>query len=607
MLVSGARPQGDVTTFSDAYAHTILSRLVYKVVNDHDLQLVGAYDSGAKFAGETRPHTFLLPRIQDYDILTSSGSGFYVWGVAIHRVAKDGGSLTEAGGYVDTPVFSCCGIEGSNAIDDGHGFSGGGSDQHYFLEGTGVSADFQSDEKNSLGLFFISSGGGWFLLYGLYYETGDKSAGTAQVKLAQFHFESKGFLDPYSSTSQCSFQTFDDTTNAFLWHGHNGILAKSGSKLVSLLSPRTYGNQADFVATDVGPDGFDVETFAVSPDGAALYFPRVRDGKLPDIDNGDGTYTPNTQEIKEYDIMAATVVETDSDGTLGFISPYRLAQLGHAPDQLVEYLYGNNFTFIYDTITDLATSSSDLYLVAVPRVVSLHLVGLCPLNQFVSSSAREPFHVTVINNGNTVVEGFWLQIHNSSGFSDPARIHITTSSVNAVPGISDMKTVKNTGVHESAASAPTFLRGESDLDAPAKAGVCIPGKEQTYRFDLPIPADWDGRVDITVEISDIDTSNRSGYLEKGKLGASAKDTLKRYAQTPVKHSLQVGNKGSSDAGFAPNYYASGVGAVHTPGPSPQTSDGTGGAVLAAGALALAGGAALALAAETDSHHQTDDH
>jgi hypothetical protein len=603
LMVSGRRPNGDNTAFSDAAANTVLIRANFQVDPNGRLSLysdhASVFDSKAKYASETQPYMFLLPRMQDYDINDANAATLGIWGMAIRRVAKAGGDLVTPGQYEDMPVFSSSDFMfGSNWID---------SAQHCFVETSSLADTIRDDPKNSLCLFPLSNNSGAHLLFAFFYESGDKADGSVKVVGSQVEFTTRTLFGSYSGATIKKVQTFTSTSNVFVWHGHHGVLAKSGDQLVSLTSTSTGAQAVDFTLTDVGPTGFDSDTFAVSPDGEALYFPRVRDGKLPDIDNGDGTYTPNDQRIKEYDIMAATIVQTDESGTLGFIDPYLLAQLDNAPDQLIEYVYADNFTFIYNSITDMTTSKADLWLASLPRIVCLNLMGVCAVNEFISVGANEPFHVTVKNNGNTVVEGFTLNLHNLNGFSDPGPISVTMGAGNTLVGIDDIEPQADSTNATSSTNATnpsvSTLGSDASLDAPSKAGVCIPGKEHTYVFKLQIPSDWDGRVDLQATIGDIYTSNRTGSKEGASLGASAKTTLLKYNQSPAQHSVQVDSQTAPTAlAAAANNYEE-VSRPYNPvddafagsasGNIPQMSDSTQSLGVTAGAIAATGVAAIA--------------
>lgn len=277
-----------------------------------------------------------------------------------------------------------------------------------------------------------------------------------------------------------------------------------------------------------------LDNFALSRDGKLLYFATVLDGKQEDKIDQDGNRTPG-EEVHEYRIRASRIV-TDASGAYKFMEPFTIAQLDHPADALVDLPLPDSYGFLSNSITSLADSASDLYLYAVPKLAHLSLVGFTPIGKTVCAGNEETFLVTVRNDGNTAIDSFTLVVADDSG--EVGRVPVSIPDVQAVLEAKDAPNDSDAllGWHGAAPAEdldtgaglrPGLMEVQPVADVPTEAGVVLPGKQRTYRFNWTVPEQWHGEtpVDVSIDLGSLTVSTQPGCCELEEVRTQAVGAL----------------------------------------------------------------------------------
>ena len=316
--------------------------------------------------------------------------------------------------------------------------------------------------------------------------------------------------------------------------GADGVMLADGRNLTALWYERTDREELIHTQTVQLDESIRLDNFKLSRDGKLLYFATVLDGRQEDTIDQDGNRTPG-KEAHEYRIRASRIV-TDASGAYKFMEPFTIAQLDHPADALVDLPLPDSYGFLSNSITSLADSASDLYLYAVPKLAHLSLVGFTPIGKTVCAGNEETFLVTVRNDGNTAIDSFTLVVADESG--EVGRIPVSIPDVQAVLEAKDAPNDSDAllGWYGAAPAEdldtgeglyPGLMEVQPVADVPTEAGVVLPGKLRTYRFNWTVPEQWHGEtpVDVSIDLGSLTVSTQPGCCELEEVRTQAMSAL----------------------------------------------------------------------------------
>ena len=542
LLISGTRPQGDDSKLSGIVSHSVSAFLSLDANGAIKTQHVYFDD----FNRADQASMLVFPRI-----LTGKAADSDEWltvAFALHRVAAVGSSLFEAG-YKEYPADCLYNSNGSHCISD-RGFIDV-EESMIKVKGGARAPEVLTDVKQDVGVSLMKmTDKELFLAYHYVLAVQDDPNQAPLVKtvvIARFIF----FSD-FNSALLLGSAARGTSVKPWAGLGKPGaVLCANGRALHTIWvgdGSNDFGNLAlgttgetsfastlDLQSSAVSLDSsIQLDSFALSSDGTLLYYATTRDGKQHDTYDDDGTRHEGA-ETADYRIWASRVV-TDANGAYKFMEPFAIAQLAHPADSLVDLTLPGAYGFLQSSITNLADSTADIYLNAIPLLAHLTLLGFSSVSHFVCAGNEEQFHVAVRNDGNTAIDSFTLVI--SRDGTEVARIPVSIPVVSAEPDVQDVVTDSDAVLGRTATEASltageaVAAEGETGLttlaatrfDVPTEAGVLIPGKARTYRFNWTIPEDWTGETTLDVEIdpASFNVSTQVACCEEPRIRAMAK-------------------------------------------------------------------------------------
>ena len=522
LLTMVTRPDGDSSPLTSVASHSIATFLS---VGD-DLSIKTKHLFFDDYNRTDRAAILLYPRIVGRPEYSDTTAAF-----ALHRVAEPGKTVFDPG-YKEYP--SDCQFHSSGSIlFTKSGFTDVPDD--CFSDATGslaAATDILTDAKQDVAISIIFSPSAliYLLCYNMAVSDDEKQAPIVKVLRVVHTFVG---AHPYTATVLSTNAGRAYSLNRwrnFRPDGSDAVMLADGRSLTALW----YSSSQVHTQTVQLDESIRLDNFKLSRDGKLLYFATVLDGKQEDTIDQDGNRTPG-EEAHEYRIRASRIV-TDASGAYKFMEPFTIAQLDHPADALVDLPLPDSYGFLSNSITSLADSASDLYLYAVPKLAHLSLVGFTPIGKTVCAGNEETFLVTVRNDGNTAIDSFTLVVADESG--EVGRIPVSIPDVQAVLEAKDAPNDSDAllgwygaapaeDLDTGAGLRPGLMEVQPVADVPTEAGVVLPGKQRTYRFNWTVPEQWHGEtpVDVSIDLGSLTVSAQPGCCELEEMRTQAMSAL----------------------------------------------------------------------------------
>ena len=522
LLTMVTRPDGDASPLTSVASHSIAAFLS---VGD-DLSIKTKHLFFDDYNRTDRAAIRLYPRIVGRPEYSDTTAAF-----ALHRIAEPGKTVFDPG-YKEYP--SDCQFHSSGSIL----FTKGGFTDvpdDCFSDATGTLAtatDILADAKQdvTISIIFSPSSLMYLLCYNMAVPDDEKQAPIVKaLRVVHTFVGDRLHTATVVSTNAGRAYSLNRWRN-FRPDGSDAAMLADGRSLTALWHS---GNQIHTQTVQLD-ESIRLDNFKLSRDGKLLYFATVLDGKQEDKIDQDGNRTPG-KEVHEYRIRASRIV-TDASGAYKFMEPFTIAQLDHPADALVDLPLPDSYGFLSNSITSLADSASDLYLYAVPKLAHLSLIGFTPIGRTVCAGNEETFLVTVRNDGNTAIDSFTLVVADESG--EVGRIPVSIPDVQAVLEAKDAPNDSDAllGWHGAAPAEdldtgaglrPGLMEVQPVADVPTEAGVVLPGKQRTYRFNWTVPEQWHGEtpVDVSIDLGSLTVSTQPGCCELEEVRTQAMSAL----------------------------------------------------------------------------------
>lgn len=522
LLTMVTRPDGDNSPLTSVASHSIAAFLS---VGD-DLSIKTKHLFFDDYNRTDRAAILLYPRIVGRPEYSDTTAAF-----ALHRVAEQGKTVFDPG-YREYP--SDCQFHSSgNILFTKSGFADVPDD--CFSDATGslaAATDILTDAKQDvvISIIFSASSLMYLLCYNMAVSDDEKQAPIVKVLRIVHTFVG---THPHTATVVSTNAGRAYSLNRwrdFMSDGSDAVMLADGRSLTALW----YSNSQVHTQTVQLDESIRLDNFKLSRDGKLLYFATVLDGKQEDTIDQDGNRTPG-EEAHEYRIRASRIV-TDASGAYKFMEPFTIAQLDHPADALVDLPLPDSYGFLSNSITSLADSASDLYLYAVPKLAHLSLIGFTPIGKTVCAGNEETFLVTVRNDGNTAIDSFTLVVADESG--EVGRIPVSIPDVQAVLEAKDAPNDSDAllgwygaapaeDLDTGAGLRPGLMEVQPVADVPTEAGVVLPGKQRTYRFNWTVPEQWHGEtpVDVSIDLGSLTVSTQPGCSELEEVRTQAMSAL----------------------------------------------------------------------------------
>lgn len=522
LLTMVTRPDGDASLLTSVASHSIAAFLS---VGD-DLSIKTKHLFFDDYNRTDRAAIRLYPRIVGRPEYSDTTAAF-----ALHRIAEPGKTVFDPG-YKEYP--SDCQFHSSGSIL----FTKGGFTDvpdDCFSDATGTLAtatDILADAKQdvTISIIFSPSSLMYLLCYNMAVPDDEKQAPIVKaLRVVHTFVGDRLHTATVVSTNAGRAYSLNRWRN-FRPDGSDAAMLADGRSLTALWHS---GNQIHTQTVQLD-ESIRLDNFKLSRDGKLLYFATVLDGKQEDTIDQDGNRTPG-EEAHEYRIRASRIV-TDASGAYKFMEPFTIAQLDHPADALVDLPLPDSYGFLSNSITSLADSASDLYLYAVPKLAHLSLIGFTPIGKTVCAGNEETFLVTVRNDGNTAIDSFTLVVADESG--EVGRIPVSIPDVQAVLEAKDAPNDSDAllgwygaapaeDLDTGAGLRPGLMEVQPVADVPTEAGVVLPGKQRTYRFNWTVPEQWHGEtpVDVSIDLGSLTVSTQPGCCELEEVRTQAMSAL----------------------------------------------------------------------------------
>ncbi|MEF2594290.1 MAG: twin-arginine translocation signal domain-containing protein [Eggerthellaceae bacterium] len=522
LLTMVTRPDGDASPLTSVASHSIAAFLS---VGD-DLSIKTKHLFFDDYNRTDRAAIRLYPRIVGRPEYSDTTAAF-----ALHRIAEPGKTVFDPG-YKEYP--SDCQFHSSGSIL----FTKGGFTDvpdDCFSDATGslaAATDILADAKQDVAISIIFSPSAliYLLCYNMAVSDDEKQAPIVKVlRVVHTFVGDRPYTATVLSTNAGRAYSLNRWRN-FRPDGSDAVMLADGRSLTALW----YSSSQVHTQTVQLDESIHLDNFKLSRDGKLLYFATVLDGKQEDKIDQDGNRTPG-KEVHEYRIRASRIV-TDASGAYKFMEPFTIAQLDHPADALVDLPLPKSYGFLSNSITSLADSASDLYLYAVPKLAHLSLIGFTPIGKTVCAGNEETFLVTVRNDGNTAIDSFTLVVADESG--EVGRIPVSIPDVQAVLEAKDAPNDSDAllgwygaapaeDLDTGAGLRPGLMEVQPVADVPTEAGVVLPGKQRTYRFNWTVPEQWHGEtlVDVSIDLGSLTVSTQPGCCELEEVRTQAVGAL----------------------------------------------------------------------------------
>lgn len=484
LLVSGTRPSGDASTFVDVAANQIMTWLIL----DEYLQVTATYTwvDTAGAAGACQSPS--VPRLVALPAQDASGTTTRALAAMFLRRSAD----TPAALFSDESATTaeCLLLSGMKI------FQGGRipvNPQAYDLV---LASNIGTVGDKTTALSFIAA-------------SRSKSAG---VRITTVNLTVGNDLAPKAAADvangDVSFGSVEnvadrpDLTDFKVWPNHSAFLTVAkGILFASTFDPKvTHGA---LTTKQVGPACSLMASFMVSQNGNVLFYAENREGDNGQSFDDEGNSTP--VKVNTHTIRASIF----QDGL--FSETFPLAETSHALDSLMAVNGGQSYTFLSTYITDMSTSSADLYFIDVPLVVTATPIGFAGVHQFVEQGERNaPFEMTVRNDGNVVLKGCTVKMVDAETGSavDSREFSFSQSNLCASawnPELfddpnEDLLELIQTNAEKYPEEALQSANGAPHLFAdPAANNVLLPGKTGLYSIEFNIPQDWHGTKKVYLQ------------------------------------------------------------------------------------------------------------
>ncbi len=354
------------------------------------------------------------------------------------------------------------------------------------------------------------------------------------------------------------------------WRKHEGFLCSHGGKL----QQAKWNSSYDLEFTPVGPTEYGVQAFGISRNGNLIFWPQSRDGdQVSKVDDETGDVTTERQKV--FHIMACRIW-----GANHFSDPFIMADLPHDADQLSVVGVGGSALDLL--ITELVKGKdsdleygANLWRTRIPHVKSVTALRAEAPNARVTPGGSANFDVTLRNDGNTFISGCKVVMYCDNEKVSETQLTFSKDTLReSVYNQSDEK------------GNPTNVESDWSL---------APGKTQTHRVSMPIPAEWRGEKKVGFQAVSPTMVTSGGLYNQDDDDWDEGDVIE-YENEPIDIMDEVWTEEDdadwSDLNDAPvEVLGSTASAPRSSSRLPDTADPTTGIVPAA--LAAAGAAALA--------------
>ena len=490
LLVSGTRPSGDASSFTDVAASQVMTWLVL----DEYLQLTASY-TWADTAGATGscsspsvPRMVTLPAKDGADTSARALAALF-----LRRSAATPESLF---GDASSATAECLLLSGMKV------FQGGRINVNPQAYDLVLSANTGTVGKTTTDLSFAVA-------------SRSRNAGVriTTVNLTVSNdLASKKAADvtkdnvKFSSVENVGDRT--DVTDLKVWPNHSAFLTVSdGILYASTFDPKV--EHGTLTTRQVGPSSSRLASFMVSQNGNVLFYTENREGDCGQTFDADGNAKPVKVNIHT---VRASILCDDL-----FSESFPLTETKHPLDSLMSVNGGQSYTFLSTHITNLETSSADLYYLDVPVVATATPIGFAAVHQFVEQGdPNAAFEMTLRNDGNVILKGCVIDLVevetgktvDTRDFSF-AQENLCASAWN--PELYDdpdedlVALIQENAQKyppECLAAAARSNDGPHVFADPAANGVLLPGKTGLYQIKFAIPQEWHGTKLVYLRLRD---------------------------------------------------------------------------------------------------------
>lgn len=265
--------------------------------------------------------------------------------------------------------------------------------------------------------------------------------------------------------------------------------------------------QGSLSAERVDRDAIKGASFAVSPNGSWLFYfdsytgdPELaKASELTGINASvQGADNPDLGSDK-YCMMASRLVNDR------FCQDFPFCNVDHPVDNFAVSgtNYGNATIFTTLEITDADKSIGTMRYLAVPHVAAAEVKAFAPIDEFVIAGKIANFQVDVINQGNVIITGFTVTMHDKETGTDLSCDVAAIDPANIMINASDHSWAEGTKLGPASTDEGELVAQASSLrlSEEAENGWFMPGKLMTYRVKYRIPLEWHDKRTVTIGIS----------------------------------------------------------------------------------------------------------
>ena len=488
MVVSGVRPDGDDTTFANAFAKTVIS--LVRIYNSNwgdaplrtDTAISWVPTKAGTYASFSMPSVVSYVDEKSFDRETNT----CVLGTCLVRAARSPEALLKdsASRYIVT-FFAEHKPSGNLSVVTNQGKLAYGGVTKLTMGPIAFNDEPQScvrAAERHAHIALVTSYGSFIEKVVVNCPTDDVSKpGTISLEQVAMMSEGEGVQRLYPTGRDYEFYAIRTDESLF------AEAAADGQDTSGRRDGRLYllsFNAAGKVSYEpVGPKTCVPSELAVSKDGRYLYYVVNREGKArPAFTETGDVDTSQTEAETNYRVMAMARV-----GGL-FTRPFTLCELDHPVDYVVSMTTrGATAALIAATVTDAQSSTSDIYDIRIPLAVCATPTAISTEGMFAFAGEQSVFNVAVRNDGNTILSGATFNLY-AEGDDTPADSVEVQFEPDVVTYAEGEEAPEPT--YEVDALSDEFAA--SPLASTGAGGLLAPGDTQTYKVTFSIPEDWAG-------------------------------------------------------------------------------------------------------------------
>lgn len=492
LLLSGTRPSGDQSSFSEVATSPVMSWIIL----DEYLQLEATYSWTDSAGAAKEPHALTVPRI--VTLPCKDGSGTAAHSIAATFLRNSAASTSSIFGDGSRTTADFVLLSGTKLF---HGGTIAVNPNAYDLVLSSNTGELDGDGKKANLSFTVVSR--------------SKTAGTRVTTVNVQASRDLSSKDPASITkddlSTSSVENIgdtDDIVNMQVWPNHSAFLTITQD---GVLSASTFDPKVEHGALStrqVGPSTCKMSSFKISQNGEVLFFIENSDGVgAQSFDDPDHPTPVSVSLHRTY----ACLLSNDL-----FSEPFVLAEVSHPQDSLMAVNGGTSYTFLSSCIMDAENSRSDLYYIKVPVNVVATPLGFAAVYQFVEQGEQNaPFVLDLRNDGNVILRGCTIELHDadthelvdSRDFSF-SRENLQASVWNPElydepdPELLELRQQVYPPECLEAAAAVRAGDGAHLFTDPVSNNVLLPGKTAQYMVRFNIPETWHGTKKVYLTLKD---------------------------------------------------------------------------------------------------------